>query len=256
MKMKWMMNKKTLVIIYNHNLPNLTNQLYESLKPYESNIYDLFVIDNGSSDEGKSKYTSFETGKNCYFGGGLNLALQYFNDNKDVYDSLLSLNNDLIIHGPNYVKELRRLMEEGDYTILSSCALQPEKTQCHWKYMHNWGSNKVRDVKWVDYQAPLIHERYINKYPQFPSELIYGWGQDILSGIYCDENNWKIGVVDWLPIIHFSALTYRDEKSDITVSEYASNAESNMARCFEDLGVREKVVKFRQLSENYSYENI
>lgn len=244
---------KTLVVIYNHNMPDLTDQLFESLKPYENDLYDTVVIDNGSKDTGKSNYTTFETGENCYFGGALNLALQLFRDNNQ-YDSMLSLNNDIILHGFNFVKELRKLMFDNDYTILSPCVLQPEKGQCHWKSMLNWGATEVRQVKWVDFQAPMIHRRYLDVMPQFPNELIYGWGQDILSGIVCDINNWKVGVVDWLPIIHFSAFTYRSEKSDLKVSEYSQLAESNMFRYFSENHLLPKVSEFRHLSENYNYE--
>jgi hypothetical protein len=245
---------KTLVVIYNHNMPDLTDQLFESLKPYENGLYDTIIIDNGSKSEGKSKYTTFETESNCYFGGALNLAMELFKDN-DQYDSMISLNNDIILHGFNYVKEMRKVMFEQDYTILSPCVLQPEKGQCHWKSMLNWGATQVRDVKWVDFQAPMIHRRYLDVMPQFPNELMYGWGQDILSGIVCDENNWKVGVLDWLPIIHFSAFTYRSEKSDLKVSEYSQKAEGNMFKYFQDNNLIPKVAEFRNASENYKYEN-
>jgi len=245
---------KTLAVIYNHNMPDLTDQLFESLKPHENGLYDTIIIDNGSKSEGKSKYTTYETEENCYFGGALNLALQLFKDDTQ-YDSMLSLNNDIILHGFNFIKELRKLMFEKDYTILSPCVLQPEKNQCHWKTMLNWGATKVRDVKWVDFQAPMIHRRYLDAMPQFPNELIYGWGQDILSGIVCDENNWKVGVVDWLPIIHFSAFTYRSEKSDLKVSEYSQKAELNMFNYFsQNTELLKKVSKFREVSANYKYE--
>ena len=71
------MKTKTAAFILNHNLPDYTDMLYESLKPYERTDYDLFVIDNASSIEGKSKHTSFELEENVYFGGGLNAAMQY-----------------------------------------------------------------------------------------------------------------------------------------------------------------------------------
>jgi hypothetical protein len=244
---------KTLVVIYNHNMPDLTDQLFESLKPYENGLYDTVIIDNGSKPEGKSKYTTYETESNCYFGGALNLAMQLFKDNEQ-YDSMLSLNNDIILHGFNFVSELRKVMFEQDYTILSPCVLQPEKGQCHWKSMLNWGSAQVRDVKWVDFQAPMIHRRYLDVMPQFPNELMYGWGQDILSGIVCDDNNWKVGVLDWLPIIHFSAFTYRSEKSDLKVNEYSQKAESNMFNYFAQNSLIDKVSLFRDLSANYKYE--
>ena len=87
---------KTLAVIYNHNMSKITDSLWESLKPYERDDYDLILIDNGSKPEGKSKYTTHETGQNTYFGGALNIALQFFLE-LDKYDSLLSLNNDLIL---------------------------------------------------------------------------------------------------------------------------------------------------------------
>ena len=245
--------KKTLVVIYNHNMNDLTDQLFESLQPYENGLYDTIVIDNGSKPEGKSKYTTYQTEENCYFGGALNLALQLFKANEQ-YDSILSLNNDIILHGFNFVKRMRDIMFREDYTIISPCVLQPEKGQCHWKSMLNWGATQVRDVKWVDFQAPMIHRRYLDAMYQFPNELMYGWGQDILSGIVCEENNWKVGVIDWLPIIHFSAFTYRSEKSNLSVSEYSQKAEANMFNYFAQNNLLEKVSIFRDLSANYKYE--
>ena len=52
---------KTLAVIYNHNMPEITDSLWESLKPYERDDYDLILIDNGSRDDRKSKYTTHET---------------------------------------------------------------------------------------------------------------------------------------------------------------------------------------------------
>jgi len=243
---------KTLVVIYNHNMADLTDQLFEALKPYENGLYDTVIIDNGSREEEISKYTTYKTEENCYFGGALNLAMDLFKSNEQ-YDSFLSLNNDIILHGHNFVKELRKIMFEQDYTILSPCVLQPEKNQCFWKTVHNWGATEVRDVKWVDFQAPMIHRRFLDKMEQFPNELIYGWGQDALAGMICEENNWKVGVIDWLPIIHFSAFTYRSEKSNLTISEYSQNAEREMFKYFQQSGRWEKYLEFREASSQYSY---
>ena len=176
---------KTLAVIYNHNMPEITDSLWENLKPYERNDYDLILIDNGSKPEGKSKYTTHETGQNTYFGGALNIALQFFLESGN-YDSLLSLNNDLILQGPNFVRTLRKEMFDHDYKIVSPSVLQVN-SQCKWKYMHCWNSNKIREVKWVDFQAPLLHKDFIEKINQYRNELIYGWGQDVLSGIICEQ---------------------------------------------------------------------
>ena len=67
---------KTAAIILNHNLPDYTDMLFDSLKPYEREDYDLMVFDNGSTPEGTSKHTTHKHDENLYFGGGLNAAMQ------------------------------------------------------------------------------------------------------------------------------------------------------------------------------------
>ena len=243
---------KTLAVIYNHNLPQMTDKLWEELKPYERDDYDLILIDNGSTDEGKSKYTTHETGQNTYFGGALNIALDFFTMS-GTYDSLLSLNNDLVLQGNNFVKTLREEMFNNDFKIVSPSVLQVEN-QCKWKYMHCWNSDKIREVKWVDFQAPLIHKDFIRVYPQFPDELVYGWGQDVLSGILCEKQGWKVGVVDRCPLIHHSAHTYKSGVSDLDLQTYCQNAEQGMFGYMQSNGLMEKFLEFRELSANYVYE--
>ena len=243
---------KTLAVIYNHNLPEMTNKLWEELKPHERDDYDLILIDNGSTDEGKSKYTTHETGQNTYFGGALNIALQFFLDSTE-YDSLLSLNNDLVLQGNNFVKTLREEMFSNDFKIVSPSVLQVEN-QCKWKYMHFWNSDVIREVKWVDFQAPLLHEDFIEHIQQFPDELIYGWGQDSLSGIICEKQGWKVGVVDRCPVIHHSAHTYKSGKSDLDLQTYCQNAEQGMFGYMQSNGLMEKFMEYRKLSAEYSYE--
>ena len=246
---------KTLAVIYNHNLPEMTDRLWEELKPYERDDYDLILIDNGSREDGKSKYTTHETGQNTYFGGALNIALDFFTMSEQ-YDSLLSLNNDLVLQGNNFVRTLREEMFYKDsltYKIISPSVLQVEN-QCKWKYMHCWNSEEIRQVKWVDFQAPLIHKDFIRVYPQFPDELVYGWGQDVLSGILCEKQGWKVGVVDRCPLIHHSAHTYKSGVSDLDLQTYCKNAEQGMFGYMQSNGLMGKFLEFRELSANYVYE--
>ena len=49
---------KTLVVIYNHNLPGMTDNLWEALDPHSRDDYDMMLIDNGSKEDVKSKYTT------------------------------------------------------------------------------------------------------------------------------------------------------------------------------------------------------
>lgn len=240
---------KSLVGILHYNTTHYTDTLYELLKPYEREDYDLIVIDNGSSEGKSSKYSTFKLEENVYFGGGLDVTMNYFIENKQ-YDSMMLLNSDLIIHGQNFVKSLRtELFSDEDLVLVSGCVLQPEKSQCHWKMIHNWGHNQLRYVPWVDYQCPLLKRKLVEEIGGFGSR--FGWVQDVMTGIVCEDNGWKIGVCDWLPVIHFGNGTVKDNQNNPIISQYNQLAEQEMFQYFQDKGLMDRFINLRQKAENY-----
>lgn len=241
---------KTLVTILNHNLPEYTNFLYKELQQHNDGSYDVFILDNGSSPEGKPEVVHFETETNCYFGGAMNLMFDYMLDNEQ-YDSLLFLSNDVILHGYNFVNTLRKEMIEQDYTILSPSVFQVRLEPDMWKQMHNYGTQNVRQVPWVDFMSPLIHRRLIEEIKEFSLDMIYGWGLDIYSGIVCEKKGWKVGVVDYLGVIHLVAKTTKEGKSDLTFAEYCQKAQRGMDMFFTMNNLREDQQKMMQLAQNY-----
>ncbi len=243
---------RTLAIILHHNTPELTNNLYEQLKPYEGDDYDLIVLDNGSNQQGQSIHATYRCNTNVYFGGGLNLAFQLLLDNSQ-YDSLLFLNSDLIIHGYRFVRELRHAMFKGDYKIISPAVIQPKKDQCFWLNVHNWNCNKVREVSWVDFQCPLIHRDLIEIIKQFDHDLIFGWGNDVYSGLVCKDNGWKVGVVDWCTVVHLENQTVKQNQEDPIIKNYNYYANLNMYSYFKKINRMEELTTFREEARNYRY---
>lgn len=240
---------KSLVVILHHNSFRYTDALYEMLKPYERNDYDLIVLDNGS-DEGKtSKYTTYRSDVNTGYGGGLDLSLQLFLENPE-YDSFTILNSDLIIHGPNFIRELRKqLFSQKELMIVSPCVIQPEKNQCFWKQMHNWGARELRYVPLVDYQCAFMKREFAETVRTFGSH--YGWVQDVMTGIICEDKGWKIAVADWLPIVHIGNGTVKDNPH---LSNYNVLAQAEMDEYFVQRGLTERVQRFKLKSMNYNYE--
>jgi hypothetical protein len=240
---------KSLVAILHYNTPSYTDTLYELLKPYEREDYDLIVIDNGSDSGKSSKYATFRLEENVYFGGGLDVTMNYFIENKQ-YDSMMLLNSDLIVHGHNFVRSLRKeLFSDEDLVLVSGCVLQPEKNQCHWKMIHSWGHNQLRYVPWVDYQCPLLKRKFVEEIKAFGSR--FGWVQDVMTGIVCEDNNWKIAVCDWLPVIHFGNGTVKQNQDKPVISQYNQLAEQEMFSYFKDRGLWERFIDLRQKAENY-----
>jgi len=240
---------KTLVAILHFNSTQYTDTLYEMLKPYEKEDYDLIVIDNGSDLNKTSKYTTHRLETNVYYGGGLDVTLDYFIENS-IYDSMILLNSDLIIHGYSFIKSLKNeLFSDEQLMAVSGCVLQPEKNQCHWKMVHNWGSKTVRYVPWVDYQCVMIKRELAEKIGSFGSK--FGWVQDAMTGIICEDNNWKIGVCDWLPVIHFGNGSVKDNSNDPIISKYNTLAEQEMVEYFQQKGLWNRFLDIRQKAENY-----
>lgn len=240
---------KTLVVILQYNTYELTNSLYQTLKPYEEDIYDLVVIDNGS-DEGKvSQYATYALEENGYYGGGLNAALGLIMESSQ-YDSIMVLNNDILCHGKDYVKTLRQEMFDNDLMIISPCVLEPHTgEQTLWKPMRPWHTGLTRLAPFVDYQAPLLRREFVEKIYPFNDKLKYGWGQDHLSGIICEQNNWKIGVCDKVPIIHLISQTI--EQNPETLSGVNNLAEKNMFEYFQQENLFNEFISIRNKSMTY-----
>ena len=243
---------KTLAAILHYNTTKYTDTLYEMLKPYEREDYDLVVIDNGSDENKTSKYTTFRLEENVYYGGGLDVTMNYFLENPQ-YDSMILLNSDLIIHGYNFIHSLREeLFSEEDLVLVSGCVIQPEQSQCHWKAIHNWGQKTIRYVPWVDFQCALLKRKFVEEVKGFGSK--FGWVQDIMTGIVCENKGWKIGVCDWLPVIHFGNGSVKENSHNPIISQYNQLAEQEMIQYFQDKGLWNDFIKQRNKGENYIHK--
>lgn len=241
------MNNKTLAVILHYNTTKYTDTLYELMKPYESEDYDLIVLDNGSDLDKKSKYNTYRLDTNLYYGGGLDYIFDLFiKDNR--YDSLIVLNSDLIIQGKNFIKEMRKQLFNADLHILSPCIIQPELNQPYWPQMHCWNSTELRYVKWVDYTCVLLRRQFIETVKAFGSS--YGWVQDIMSGIICANNGWKIAVADWIPVVHIRLGTI---KNNSHLSNYNQLAEKEMREYFQKKGLYTELLEWSKWARAYSY---
>jgi len=243
---------KTAAVILNHNLPDYTDMLYESLKPYERKDYELMVFDNGSNDAGRSKYTTHRIEQNVFFGGGFNAAMQMVIES-DEYDSLLFLNNDLTVHPYNFVSVLRCEMYTGCDVVSPTFYNIEPLGQCHWKTMHNWGATEVRRVPFIDFQCPLISKRLLEEVGEIDPSLLYGWGIDAYFAIVCRQKGWDMGVIDRLCVLHHNSLTVKRGVAGINVQQYCQLAERGQAEFFTKKNLVKEFHEIRNQGSNYVY---
>lgn len=260
-----MKKTKTLIIILNHNLPEYTDRLYLDLKNNYKHNYDLIVMDNGSEQQFKSKFTNYTIKQNVYWGGALNKAFELVLQNND-YDSLLFLNNDIELTSEIFVEALRYELFHYNYAIVSPCIAGAPRP---WRQMQNWGSKGTREVKWIDNQAPLFHRKLIEAIGKFDESLYYGWGQELICYEVCNENNWKIGVCDHIAILHyaketilqnrlissFEAAVPNNDKKIIGWNEFEGMARDSYEKYFVENPLKYGTFNgLREYGEKYSYK--
>jgi len=238
-----------LIATLNHNLPTWTDNLVNQLKrdPLFANS-ELMVLDNGSADS-LAKTTTHRLEENVYFGGGFNVVLDYFLQTD--HDYLYFLNNDLVFHGPSFLTTSLREAQQSDAAVYSATVINASVEQCHWQQMWNWGKG-LRQVRWIDFQAPLIRRDILEHIQQFPAELIHGWGLDFYAGCIAESLGLKTIVSDNNTITHMNSLTFKENKINIGVSEFCQRAELGMYNYFSNSIYKDLYFELRTYGENYT----
>lgn len=242
---------KTLVVTLNHNQRELTDNLVNQLKREDTTKFGMWVVDNGSEKMEISKYTAIQLDDNTFFGGGFNHVLKKFLNMKD-YDYLWFLNNDMIFNGNNIVNKMQSIATSG-YDLLSPSITTSEIRQCFWKQMWCWNTGETRDVKWIDFQAPMMSKRLAKEIVQFPQKLHMGWGLDFYSSIVCERNGWNVGVTDKINIVHLDSRTLKDGKVDgWNIDSYSQKADKNMREYFMHSDMWDEYERFRKWGIKYT----
>jgi GT2 family glycosyltransferase len=205
------------------------------------------VVDNGSTNT-LAKNTTHRLDRNVYFGGGFNVVLEYFLSTNHEY--LYFLNNDLIFHGNSFLTTSLKESKEFGAAVYSPSIINASIDQCHWKQMWNWGKG-LRNVKWIDFQCPLIHRSVLEKIQQFPEELLFGWGLDLYTGCITEKFGFKTVVSDNNTIAHMNSLTFKENKINIGVDEFCRNADYNMNNYFRNSELNSLYLSLRNYGENY-----
>jgi len=123
-----------------------------------------------------------------------------------------------------------------------------------------WMSGGTRLVEWIDFQAPMLRRDICDLIRVYPSDLLYGWGNDFLTGMVAKQQNLKTGVTDKCCIAHLNSQTLNKgiedlEGKTLSSQEYCARAEQGMMSYMRLDPERWEVFQsFRHNAANYSYE--
>jgi GT2 family glycosyltransferase len=239
-----------LISTLNYNQPELTDNLIKQLTHDKSfNSHELMVVDNGSSKQ-PANSTTHKLEENLYFGGGLNIVLEYFLQSRHEYFVLF--NNDLIFHGPRLLTNMVQEMRDNDLSLYSPAITNTGADQCFWKQMWNWGTGTVREVQFIDFMCPVMRRDLAEAIVKFPDELFLGWGADFYSGMIAEQNGMKVGVSDNITLSHLVSQTFKTGAIEVKESDFCRQADGNMHNYFlNNAELNQTFVEFRTNGANY-----
>ena len=155
-----------LLATLNYNQPELTDNLVKQLKrDITFNQHELMIVDNGSTQP-LATTTTHQLPENLFFGGGLNVILDYFLNSN--HDHFVLFNNDLIFHGPRLIENMLKEINENDIDLYSPSITNSGYGQCHWRQMWNWGTGTVRKVGFIDFMCPVFNRKIAEIIKHFP----------------------------------------------------------------------------------------
>lgn len=176
-----MKKKDVATLILNRNLKNVTEKLYKKILRYNKNYTDIYVIDSGSDEKEKSKFTTWFADWNSAkmhglrFSRGMNFGLSnLYKENKfKNYKYFLLLTNDSEVESENFLKKLITIMNKFKcIAILSPCSKK-------WGEKFILKKNKLKFFWYIHNNALLIRKEFIEiicnkKNPNYKNFLFDG----------------------------------------------------------------------------------
>lgn len=223
---------KIAKLILNYNTPNLTEDLCRM-------VPDAIVVDNGSDIHPtniKLRNRIIPLEKNLGFTRGWNAALKILLKEKQ-YDAFWLMNSDIqITH--QCIDRVQMVMDTNRYPIMTP------SYNCWMKQCQNQGTGGVREIKCLEFCAPVIRRDVFEKIGLFDEHFSLGSGVDfdfciraLKAGIkvFCDDS---------------SSFTHLHHKTITTIgslSDYSRRATIEMNKGMAELHGRnwKDLIKFK-----------
>lgn len=145
--------KRVATIILNRNLPEVTNQLYEHVMRYDSELTDVYVVEAGSDSERLSRYATWRADwpdalkHGLRYSRGMNYGLsQLWKEGRfNRYEAFFLLTNDTELQERSTLAPLMNILDQHPRVgILSPCSqrwgersLLKEQTTKYFWFIHN-----------------------------------------------------------------------------------------------------------------------
>lgn len=198
--------KLGILILY-FNTPGLVDQLCNT-------ITEAIVIDNGSEPSkkynGSNRCIRFE--KPLGFTGGWNAAVKsVFNE----FDAFWLMNSDIVISSHVVIK-IKEIIKNTDIDILTP------SYNCWIKDSQNLRTQKLRQVKVIEFTAPIIKKKVFESIGMMDETFARGYGVEFDFCYKAREKGLKIWVDDSTSFLHKGQGTIKKHEGILSYSAKAN----------------------------------
>ncbi len=206
------------IFILHYNTPELTESLHKM-------VPEAIVIDNGS-DPGKKpivfssdkRYSDCDVhllDKNYGFTAGWNKAVEHFYNE---FDAFWLMNSDIIV-SRHCIKRISELMERHEINIITPAF------NCWMNTTRNRNAHGTREVKVIEFTAPVIKKQVFEKVGFFDERFARGWGVEFDFCHRARKAGFKIHVDDGSNFFHMGQQTIN---ATVGYAEYGPKAHHEM----------------------------
>lgn len=175
------------IAVMTYDQPQLVKDLANIIDP-------LIVVDNGSHVP--IPYTTIRVPENRFFTGGWNYAM------KEIDATWVAmLNDDITRITQEMIYMLIDEAEDQGYDVISPAFNSPhEHMQPHYH-----GHNSLREVKSIDWVAPIIRKQVWDEVGGFNTDFL-GYGSDLDISYRIRKLNYRMAVDDYYVINHIGGV--------------------------------------------------
>jgi len=187
--------------------------------------FDVFTVDFSPDGTLKGKGEDFYLAQKGFKPQLITAAIQQLGDNIYAYERIWLPDDDLFITATSinrifalahkYKLDIGQPALTADSYFSHKITLQIPLIECHF-------------TNFVEIMAPIIKTQRLLDYSDILREAKTGWGIDALWRKHCFERNYRMAIIDSVPMVHTRPINVPKKGSTIASGIYANSGDPNL----------------------------
>lgn len=208
---------KTCAAILSYNAPEATDKLLRSIEKTFSKSIPVIVLDNGSSLDKMSKYTTHRLNKNIRMTKGFNVAISLLKKSFESYNNFWLFTNDCYFINTDIcpLTSCEKYLEKYPNIGILHPSESASVNVCY-DVKNDPNIKGVKLVAEYDFVCPIFTKECLELLNwEFSNDLYLGWGLDHESSFTARKNGLEVGINHEITIGHETSYTYDNNLDEL-----------------------------------------